>query len=245
MENLDSVEQIGMVRRLSPDHWQKLMSACSEVRDVPARTELIRRGDPVLSSQLLLDGLIGRYVPQLDETPRQMVALQVPGDFVDLHSFPSRILDHDVASITDICVGVFPHVALRALIEDDMALAMALWELTVIDGAIHRYWSFRIGALRTLAAVANFLCEVELRLRLAGQSQDGQFRMPIRQTDIGEACGATPVHISRILRDLRQAGLCTVENGLVTIPDRHELRRVGQFDTRFLYLAAIADFDSN
>jgi CRP-like cAMP-binding protein len=122
---------------------------------------------------------------------------------------------------------------------------MALWELTIIDAAIHRHWSYRIGALRALAAVANFLCEMELRLRLAGRSEDGQFRLPLKQTDIGEACGATPVHISRMLRELREAGLCTVENGLVTIPDRGALRKVGRFDPQFLYLGAIGGFEAD
>ncbi|WP_167767133.1 Crp/Fnr family transcriptional regulator [Jannaschia formosa] len=243
MDSGDMVGQVGMVRRLSDDHWQKLISACSDIQDVAARTDLTCKGQPVSSSQLLLDGMMGRYMPGPKETSRQMVALQVPGDFVDLHSFPGKVLDHDVTSITDIRIGVFPHEALRALIEEDTELAMALWELTVIDAAIHRHWSFRMGALRALAAVANFLCEMELRLRLAGRAQDGQFRLPMTQIDIGEACGTTPVHVSRMLRDLREGGLCSLENGLVTIPDRDELRRVGRFDPQFLYLDPVADFD--
>ncbi|PWJ21208.1 Crp/Fnr family transcriptional regulator [Jannaschia seohaensis] len=218
------------------------MTACAGLRELPAGAVLSRRGHPIPSSQLLLDGLIGRSVPGADGSVRQMVALQVPGDFVDLHSFPQEVLDHDVIAITPVTVAAFPNARLRELIAGDHVLAMALWELTTIDATIHWHWSFRMGALRARAAVANFLCEMELRLRLADRSQGGQFRLPMTQSDIGEACGMTSVHVSRMLRELRQAGLCTVESGRVTIHDHDGLRRMGRFDPQFLHLGKVTGF---
>ena len=46
-----------------------------------------------------------------------MVAIEVPGDFVDLHSFPLGCLDHDVSTLTEVRVAVFPHAKLRRLLE--------------------------------------------------------------------------------------------------------------------------------
>ncbi|MDB2407222.1 Crp/Fnr family transcriptional regulator [Jannaschia sp.] len=245
MDTLEQVKQVGMVRRLSADHWDKLTTACSELRDVPARTVLTKKAHFIPESQLLISGLMGRHVPGPDQTVRQLVALQVPGDFVDLHSFPSEVLDHDVTSVTDIQLAIFPHENLRELMDGDLDLTIALWELTIIDAAIHRHWSYRMGALRALSSVANFLCEMELRYRLAGMTDGPCFTLPMTQSDIGEACGMTSVHVSRMLRDLRAAGCCTIENGKVTILDRTRLRDVGKFDPQFLYLNSIDGFDTD
>jgi CRP-like cAMP-binding protein len=174
-----------------------------------------------------------------------MVALEVPGDFVDLHGFPTGRLDHDVTAITDIEVAVFPHDALRDIVETDPELTVALWGLTIVDAAIHRHWSFRIGALRALSSIANFLCEMELRLRLAGVAEKGRFRLPLTQADIGEACGMTSVHVSRMLKDLREAGLCRIDGGVVTIDNRPRLIEVARFDPHFLHLDGVDGVDES
>jgi CRP-like cAMP-binding protein len=230
------LRKIGMMRRLSDAHWHDLMLRCTEIRCYPARTLVTRQGAPVSESLMLTRGLMGRHVPARDRTARQMVAIEVPGDFVDLHGFPTGRLDHDVTAITDVEVAVFPHAGLHEIVRDAPALTLALWGLTVVDGAIHRHWSFRIGALRALSSIANFLCEMGLRLRLAGEGAEDRFPLPLTQADIGEACGLTSVHVSRMLRDLREAGLCTVEAGIVTVHDAEGLRDLARFDPHFLHL---------
>ena len=231
--------KVGMIRRLTDAHYRALMDRCSEIRPAKARTVLTRQGEAVDESLMLTRGIMGRHVPAKDREVRQMVAIEVPGDFVDLHGFPTGILDHDVTAITDVEMAVFPHAAIREIVETDPDLTVALWGLTIVDAAIHRHWSFRIGALRALSAIANFLCELELRLRLAGEAEEGRFRLALTQTDIAEACGMTSVHVSRMLRDLREAGLCSVEGGYVTLHDHDGLRELGRFDPHFLHLGGI------
>jgi CRP-like cAMP-binding protein len=238
-ENPQDGLKVGMVRRLDDAHFHSLMKRCSEFRTVPARTLITRQGEQVDASLMLVKGLMGRHVPARDRRVRQMVAIEVPGDFVDLHGFPTGILDHDVTAITDVEIAVFPHAALREIVETDPDLTVALWGLTIVDAAIHRHWAFRIGALRAQSAIANFLCEMELRFRLAGLSEEGRFVLPLTQADIGEACGMTSVHVSRMLRDLREAGLCKIEGGVVTLLDRDGLVDVASFDPHFLHLGGI------
>lgn len=49
---------------------------------------------------------------------RQLVAIHVPGDFVDLHAYPLKTLDHDVASMTTAVVGMVPHGKLDDIISE-------------------------------------------------------------------------------------------------------------------------------
>lgn len=51
----------------------------------------------------LIEGFICRYM-DTNDGKRQLVALQIPGDFFDLHAFPLTYLDHDNATITP-CTG--------------------------------------------------------------------------------------------------------------------------------------------
>ncbi len=227
--------QQGLSCRLTPDEWSRVSDCCTEIRQFPAKSAISRKGEPLDESLLLLGGIVGRHVPGPHRDLREMVAIEVPGDFVDLHSFPIGSLDHDVTAITAVRVAVYPHSALRRLMRESPDIGLSLWALTVMDAAIHRYWSFRIGALRATGRVANFLCEMELRLRRAGLGEDGKFDLPLTQSDLGEACGMSAVHVNRVIRDLRAAGYCTFRAGRVEIHDMAKLREIGSFEPGFLF----------
>lgn len=56
------------------------------------------------------------------------------------------------------------------------------------------------------------------------------------QTDIADATGLTPVHVNRVLRDLREDGCRTMRDGHLSILNRDRLHRRGEFDPAYLYL---------
>lgn len=66
------------------------------------------------------------------------MAVHVPGDFVDLHAYPLKILDHDVATMTTATLAIVPHDELDALTRDMPELTRKLWFATLIDAAIRR-----------------------------------------------------------------------------------------------------------
>ncbi|WP_316015744.1 Crp/Fnr family transcriptional regulator [Roseobacter sp. HKCCA0434] len=228
------LDRRGMSARLSDRDWASILDTCSEVVEIPARTLVSRRDEPLDRSLLLVEGLMSRHVPGPYRDRREMVALEVPGDFVDLHSFPTGRLDHDVSTVDDCRLAVFPHSALRKLVHIQPETGIALWSMTVTDSAIHRYWSFRVGALPAMGRMANFIAEMELRLRLAGLAHDGRFSLPLTQSDMGEACGMSAVHINRVLRDLREDGCCSIQSGWIEIHDLERLHRIGHFEPTFL-----------
>jgi hypothetical protein len=49
-------------------------------------------------------------------------------------------------------------------------------------------------------------------------------------------CGITNVHTNRVLRQLREDGLCVFRSALVEIQDVPGLARRGQFDPDYLYI---------
>jgi CRP-like cAMP-binding protein len=212
-----------------------LEGAISEILTIEPRTILVHANEPVSRSILLIEGYMCRYIDDHNGA-RQLVAVHVPGDFVDLHAYPLKMLEHDVAALTAVTVATVPHRAIDALIASSPELARKLWFSTLVDAAMHRAWVFRLGRLSAIGRVAHFLSELNARLEAVGLSDGRRFAFGVTQVDLAEACGLTNVHVNRVIRQLREEGLCTFRSALVEILDRDGLARRGQFDPDYLYL---------
>ncbi|MDB5695174.1 MAG: Crp/Fnr family transcriptional regulator [Sphingomonas bacterium] len=219
---------------LSEEERQVIENAVSSVRQIPPRTQIQRRGELVTHSVMLLDGYMCRYLDDR-EGYRQLVSLQVPGDFVDLHGFPMKRLDHDVASLGPCTIATFEHRTLAEILERYPRLTRWLWFSTLLDAAIHREWIFRLGRLGAEGRVAHFFCELYARLEMVGLARDGAFALPATQADVAEACGITGVHANRVLRLMRERGFATFRSGEVEITDMPKLKALGEFDPIYLY----------
>lgn len=221
--------------RMSAQEKDALEAAVDRVETLPPRTIVINRGQRVRYSTLLLEGTMCRYMDARDGF-RQLVALQVAGDFVDLHGYPLEVLDHDVGTLSEARIAVIPHARLDTMLREMPHLTRLLWRSTLLDAALHREWIFRLGRLDAAGRVAHFLMETFHRLDAVGRTDDGQFALPLTQQDLGEACGLTSVHVNRTLRRLREEGLADVARGTVRIVDAARLARVAEFDSDYLYL---------
>lgn len=220
--------------RLSAEELGAMNAAAGTVRDLPPRKVIARTGERVTESTLLLEGYICRYMDDRDGQ-RQLVALHVPGDFVDLHGYPLERLDHDVATLSQVRVACWPHRALDELLHQRPNLTKMLWFSTLLDAAMHREWIFRLGRLNAEGRIAHLFCETEARLEMVGLASDGRFHLPLKQADLAEACGLTSVHVNRVLRQLRERELMLFRGGEVRILDRRGLRQLGEFNPAYLF----------
>lgn len=222
---------------LSAEEEVAIRSLFSEERDVPADKTLIRAGDRLDVSLLLLDGLVCRY-KDLRDGSRQISELHVAGDFADLHSFTLKRLDHSVMTLTRCRIAVAPHERIKAVTTEHPHLARLFWLSTNIDAAIHREWVLSLGRRSALARVAHLFCELRERLAIVGQADETGFALALTQTDLAECMGLTPVHVNRTLRQLRERGLVEFRARRVTILDLPRLKRVAEFDPTYLNLEA-------
>jgi CRP-like cAMP-binding protein len=221
--------------RISPEEKQILETAVVRVREVRMDQDLVREGDRPTESTLLLDGFAARY-KDLANGRRQITALHVAGDFVDLHSFLLHRMDHGVVTLTDCRIGVVPHGTLRRITERHPHLARLLWLSTLIDGAIHREWLVAMGRRSSLDQMAHLLCELFLRLQAVGRTERNSFRLPLTQAELGDTLGLSTVHVNRIIQELRAAGLITWRGPVVTIENWDGLVQAAEFDPSFLNL---------
>lgn len=207
----------------------------TEVRLVPAGGDIVRDGERPGHSTLVVNGVAARY-KVLKGGERQITALHLPGDFVDLHSFLLKEMDHGVAAISQCRVTTVPHEKLAQLSVEQPHLTRLFWFLTLLDGAMHREWLVAMGRRSALGQMAHLLCELRIRLQVVGACDDMTFTMPITQVDLSDILGLSSVHANRVLQELRSENLVSWKGSTVSILNWEALQRLAEFDPRYLHL---------
>ena len=73
-------------------------------------------------------------------------------------------------------------------------------------------------------------------LEVVGLTDGNSYSLPLTQEDMADVCGLTPVHVNRILQELRATGAVEWQRGTVTIKDRVALEAIAEFDPAYLFL---------
>lgn len=220
---------------VSPEEEEVIRQSVAEFRECPGDRVVIKAGDELNASTLLLDGLICRY-KDLRNGQRQITALHLPGDFLDLHSFTLKRLDQDVMTLIPSRIALVPHQAIRDITENHPHLTRLFWFMTNLDAAIHREWELSLGRRTALERVAHLLCELLVRFRVCDLADETGYDLRMTQGELSECVGLTPVHTNRVLKELRDRNLVEFRNGRVRIEDWPGLQHVADFDSAYLYL---------
>lgn len=218
---------------LSAEEVAALRGLPELIKEVPSDQTIIRAGDVLDESTLLIEGLMCRY-KDLKNGSRQISELHVAGDFVDLHGFTLKRLDHNIMTLTPCRIAMVPHARLKRITEEFPHLTRILWFSTNLDAAIHREWVLSLGRRTALARLAHFFCELHVRLGVVGLTDGLCFRLDLTQLDIAECLGLTSIHVNRTLKVLREQGLVELRGGTVEIRDLEGLRRVAEFSDDYL-----------
>lgn len=224
---------------LSPEEEKAIRGVVAETRRVGADQILIRGGEELSSSVLLLDGWLARS-KDLAGGERQVTELHVAGDFADLHGFTLKRLDHDILTLSDCIIGIVPHDRLQRITEQYPRVARLYWFSTNVDAAITRELALSLGQRSAISRMAHLFCELHVRLDAVGRARPDGYEFPLTQRELSECLGLTVVHANRTIQELRRRGLIELESRRLTIVDRRGLEGVAQFDPSYLYLDRVA-----
>jgi CRP-like cAMP-binding protein len=220
---------------ISPEQERAIRAAVVETRLLPADKIVIRAGEELNTSMLLLEGWMARS-KDLQSGERQVTELHVAGDFADLHAFTLKQLDHDVLTLSECTVAIVPHDRLQDITERYPHLGRAYWFATNVDAAIHREMALSLGQRSALSRMAHLFCELYVRLEVVGRANRDGFNLPLTQRELSECLGLTVVHANRTLQELRRRKLVEFEKGRLTVLDRRGLEGIADFDPAYLYL---------
>lgn len=188
---------------ISPEEERVIRSLVSESRRVGPDQAVVRAGEALHHSLLLLDGWMVRC-KDLPSGERQVLEVHVAGDFADLHGFTLKHLDHDVVTVTECTIGMVPHERLAEMTREFPHLTRVYWLMTNIDASITRELALSLGQRSAISRMAHLFCELHLRLAVVGKTDGDRFPFPLTQRELSECLGLTVVHVNRTLQELRR-----------------------------------------
>lgn len=192
--------------------------------------DIIRQGEKSKAAYVLATGWASSYV-LLPNGLRQIVGIQIPGDFLGLNAVLLRTSDHSVEPITPIFEASAVQVSdlLEAVAEPSL-LAKAALCVASHDQTVLVEHMISIGRRDSAQRTAHFLLELWVRLQRVGLGDTSGYPCPLTQYHLADALGLSPVHINRVLRILREDGLVTFQNGQVSFGDFDRLVDFADFD---------------
>lgn len=204
-------------------------------REISARRDLIREGDPPRSVFLILDGWACRY-KTLPDGRRQVVGLFLPGDICDLNVYILKEMDHSIGAITSLKVAELPRDDFERMMSEHPRITQALFWDELVTVAIQREWTLNLGQRTAYERISHLFVELFLRLKTVGMSNGNSCDFPLTQVDIADATGLTAVHVNRTLQELRKQGLIELQGRKLTIPDLAALKNAALFNDNYLHL---------
>lgn len=219
---------------LNAEEVAALSAATSTARDVPARKDLIREGDRPGPVFVVLSGWLCRY-KILPNGTRQVLAFMMPGDSCDLHIGLLAEMDHGIQTVTKASVATISRETIDSLMEEHRGIARAMYIGQLIDEGTMRAWITSMGRRTSVERAAHLMCELYLRGRNIGLTEETSLEMPLSQLLLSDALGMTPVHLNRVLRELRQSGVMTLRRNSLRIEDPGRLVRIAGFDENYLH----------
>jgi CRP-like cAMP-binding protein len=229
------VKKLRSFHELSDLDLSALKAVSSRRRTVPARRDLIQERASPEEVHVVIEGMACRY-KLLPNGKRQIFAYLVPGDLCDFQVFILREMDHNIATLTNSTIVEIPRAAILELTENHPAIARALWWCSLVDEAILREWLVNMGQRPASQRIAHLFAELWLRLDTIGLATDRGFRLPLSQEELGDTMGLSTVHVNRSLKELREAGLVTMESREIVIPNMDRLWEYSGFTPRYLHL---------
>ncbi|MCB5204073.1 Crp/Fnr family transcriptional regulator [Neorhizobium sp. T786] len=220
---------------LSADERTLLQKVLRKERRFAKGEDIVADGSRPGTSTLIVEGFAARYKLTEDGT-RQITALHVPGDFVDLHAFMMKTMDHGIVALSPCRVALAEHPELKAITENAPHLSRMLWLDTLIHGSITRSWIVAMGRRSKSSHLAHILCELYSRLKVVDRVDGQSFAFPLSQGEMADVMGLSLVHMNRVIQTMRREGLISWVNQIITILDWDRLSSLAEFDPLYLNL---------
>jgi CRP-like cAMP-binding protein len=200
-----------------------------------AGEDIVREGEHSPDIHIVLSGIACRY-KHLEDGSRQITAFLVPGDPCDSEIFILEKMDHSIGTLAPSIIASVAGSRMKELLLSRGSIALAFWWNTLQDEGVLRERIIDEGRRNAYARVGFLIYEIFLRMRVCGVIDGGTFEFPITQVDLADATGLTPVHVNRMLKQLRDERLIAINGKNWSILDPAGLRKAARYEASYLHL---------
>jgi len=225
-----------LLNALMPPAERMRWEAClaHHAREYARNSDVVREGAIPEKMHVVLAGWAQRY-KQLEDGRRQILGFILPGEVCNLDLFTMMRADHSIAAVRTLTVAEIDRDEIERLLHDCPHLAELFCLGEIIAKSQQHEWILSLGQRVAIERVAHLLCEIFERERRRGRVRGHRCDFPPTQAQIAEAVGLTPVHVNRMLHELRRGQGVEIANRRLFVPDFDALARVAAFDARYLH----------
>lgn len=194
-----------------------------------ARTKRIILGarDSAQDVHVLCAGWASQFV-RLTDGRRQIVGLLAPGDVFANGALFGMAVGHSVQALTDVAYTRLDARALRHRLREEPALLEVFARACMHEKQDRESLLVDLGRRSAEERIAHLVLRIIARLASQSVIRDDRYPWPLRQQDVADATGLTPVHVSRTLAELRKAQIIDIARSTLTVIDRAKLESIGR-----------------
>jgi CRP-like cAMP-binding protein len=229
------VRNLELRAELPPEDRQAVLDLPYTLRTLEAGTYTIREAEPPEACAVLCTGFAYRQ-KLTGEGHRQIVAVHIPGDALDLQNLFLDVSDHSIQMLSRGEVAFVARSDLQRLARSRAAVGHAILVKILVEASVFREWVLNVGRRDSRTRVAHLLCELGVRMQAEGLADEYGYELPMTQEQLADAVGLTPVHVNRTLKALQAEGLIVRTKRAIAFPDWERMRHVGDFNQRYLHL---------
>lgn len=164
---------------------------------------------------------------------RQILGFHFSGDLIGASGVAFRDAPSSIVAATDMVVCRFPRLALGKTFSSHPRLAALLFSISQMESIDLSDRLRSLGRSEGKARLANLFLSIAARMRAVTGEHNPVVRIPLTQSDLGDAVGLTQVHVNRLIRQLTQDGLITRNRSTLTLVDEPGLVQLARFVDRF------------
>lgn len=220
---------------LSTEEVQALLHLPCRVAQPQAHFDIVYPGETVNHACLVAKGLVARF-DQMRDGKRQIAAFHIPGDMCDLHSVVAPTAGWGISALSPSTVLFLSHAELRKLAIAYPNVALSFWRDGTADASVLAKWVGNLGRQDARSRLAHLLCEMGVRLELAGLGTRTSFVLDATQEQLADALGLTAVHVYRTMQALRREGLLATHGRTIDVVDWQCFAEAADFDPAYLLL---------
>lgn len=217
---------------LTPSEREAIAGLERDPKIYPAGTILWTEGDDVTELMIVHQGW-ALSETQLTSGRRQILRFHFSGDMIGASGIAFRDAPSSIVAATDMTVCRFPRQALGETFAAHPRLAALFFSISQMESIDLSDRLRSLGRSDGKARLANLFLSISARMRAVTGEHNPVVRIPLTQTDLGDAVGLTQVHVNRLIRQMTEEKLITRNRATVTLVDEAGLVDLARFIDRF------------
>lgn len=197
----------------------------STVQTIPARRTICHPNEWSEFISIICSGWATSSVA-LPDGRRQILSFLLPGDIASLAGLLEPVCGPLIEAVTDVTCRTFKREELKTVLLGRRDLLEKVTAHLIEERKRADELAVDLGRRTAEERLARLILKLRERLAERGMARDQTFEFPLRQWQIADATGLTPVHVSKVLGELQRADLIEIKDRWLTILNPAELRRV-------------------